>query len=106
MRPDDFVRPGHINPLRARAGGVLVRTGQTEGSVDLARLAGLHPSAVIIEIVGADGSMARGPELEAIAVEPSESPVISGGEPDVEGEAVRGAVLDHGTWFPDQRVLT
>jgi 3,4-dihydroxy 2-butanone 4-phosphate synthase/GTP cyclohydrolase II len=56
---DDFVRPGHINPLRARDGGVLVRTGQTEGSVDLCRLAGLHPSAVIIEIVREDGEMAR-----------------------------------------------
>ena len=62
----DFVRPGHINPLRARQGGVLVRTGQTEGSVDLARLAGLHASAVIIEVVGEDGRMARLPELEAI----------------------------------------
>ena len=64
--PDDFARPGHINPLRARDGGVLVRTGQTEGSVDLARLAGLHPSAVIIEIVREDGEMARLPELETI----------------------------------------
>ncbi|NNF42258.1 MAG: 3,4-dihydroxy-2-butanone-4-phosphate synthase, partial [Phycisphaerales bacterium] len=64
--PDDFVRPGHINPLRARAGGVLVRTGQTEGSVDLARLAGLHPSALLIEIVRPDGEMARVPELEEI----------------------------------------
>ncbi|MHC4447756.1 MAG: 3,4-dihydroxy-2-butanone-4-phosphate synthase, partial [Planctomycetota bacterium] len=63
---EDFVRPGHINPLRARPGGVLVRTGQTEGSVDLARLAGLHASAVIIEVVGEDGRMARVPELEAI----------------------------------------
>lgn len=63
-RPDDFVRPGHINPLRARDGGVLVRTGQTEGSVDLARLAGLHPSAVIIEIVNESGAMARLPELK------------------------------------------
>lgn len=62
--PDDFVRPGHINPLRARDGGVLERTGQTEGSVDLARLAGLHPSAVIIEIVREDGEMARRPDLE------------------------------------------
>ncbi|MCX5663152.1 MAG: 3,4-dihydroxy-2-butanone-4-phosphate synthase, partial [Planctomycetota bacterium] len=50
-RPDDFVRPGHINPLRAREGGVLVRTGQTEGSVDLCRLAGLLPAACIIEVV-------------------------------------------------------
>ena len=67
--PDDFVRPGHINPLRARAGGSLVRTGQTEGSVDLARLAGLHPSAVLIEIVRPDGEMARMPELEKICAE-------------------------------------
>lgn len=59
----DFVRPGHINPLRARDGGVLARTGQTEGSVDLCRLAGLHPSAVIIEIMRPDGEMARVPDL-------------------------------------------
>jgi 3,4-dihydroxy 2-butanone 4-phosphate synthase/GTP cyclohydrolase II len=65
-RPDDFVRPGHINPLRARDGGVLVRTGQTEGSIDLARLAGLHPSAVLIEIVSESGEMARVPQLEDI----------------------------------------
>jgi 3,4-dihydroxy 2-butanone 4-phosphate synthase/GTP cyclohydrolase II len=64
--PDDFVRPGHINPLRARDGGVLVRTGQTEGSVDLMRLAGLRPSAVLIEVVREDGEMARVPELEKI----------------------------------------
>ena len=63
---DDFVRPGHINPLRARDGGVLVRTGQTEGSVDLCRLAGLHPSAVIIEVVREDGEMARRPDLDRI----------------------------------------
>jgi len=62
--PEDFVRPGHVNPLRAREGGVLARTGQTEGSVDLARLAGLHPSAVIIEIVREDGEMARRPDLD------------------------------------------
>ena len=54
-RPDDFVRPGHINPLRSRPGGVLERTGQTEGSVDLCVLAGLHPAAAIIEIVNPDG---------------------------------------------------
>jgi len=60
---DDFVRPGHINPLRSRNGGVLVRTGQTEGSVDLARLAGLHPSAMIIEVMRDDGEMARVPDL-------------------------------------------
>ena len=64
---EDFVRPGHINPLRARDGGVLVRTGQTEGSVDLAQIAGLHPAALIIEVVGDDGEMARMPELEAIS---------------------------------------
>lgn len=65
-RPPDFVRPGHINPLRSRDGGVLVRTGQTEGSVDLCRLAGLHPSAVLIEIMREDGQMARGPDLERL----------------------------------------
>jgi 3,4-dihydroxy 2-butanone 4-phosphate synthase/GTP cyclohydrolase II len=64
--PDDFVRPGHINPLRARDGGVLVRTGQTEGSVDLCRLAGLHPSSLVIEIMREDGQMARVPDLEKI----------------------------------------
>ena len=64
-RPDDLVRPGHMVPLRARDGGVLVRTGQTEGSVDLMRLAGLHPAAVISEVCREDGEMARLPELEA-----------------------------------------
>jgi len=62
-KPEDLVRPGHIFPLRARAGGVLERAGQTEGSVDLARLAGLTPAGVICEIMSADGSMARVPEL-------------------------------------------
>ncbi len=62
-RPSDFVRPGHINPLRSRDGGVLVRIGQTEGSVDLCRLAGLYPAAVGIEIMKADGEMARVPDL-------------------------------------------
>ncbi len=62
--PDDLCRPGHINPLRARPGGVLERAGQTEGSVDLARLAGLYPAGVIIEIMAEDGSMARRPQLE------------------------------------------
>jgi len=61
--PQDLVTPGHIFPLRARDGGVLVRTGQTEGSVDLARLAGLSPSGVICEIMNEDGSMARLPDL-------------------------------------------
>ncbi len=65
--PADFVRPGHINPLRSRDGGVLVRTGQTEGSIDLCRLAGLQPAAVIIEIMRDDGEMARMPDLEKIA---------------------------------------
>ncbi|MDX2147866.1 MAG: 3,4-dihydroxy-2-butanone-4-phosphate synthase [Planctomycetota bacterium] len=60
---DDFVRPGHINPLRSRDGGVLVRTGQTEGSIDLCRLAGLYPAAIIIEIMRDDGEMARVPDL-------------------------------------------
>ena len=66
-KPDDFVRPGHILPLRAKPGGVLVRTGQTEGSVDLARLAGLKPAAVICEIMNDDGTMARMPDLEVFA---------------------------------------
>ena len=67
--PDDFVRPGHINPLHAREGGVLARTGQTEGSVDLCRMAGLRPAAAIIEIVRPDGEMARMPDLEEICKE-------------------------------------
>jgi 3,4-dihydroxy 2-butanone 4-phosphate synthase/GTP cyclohydrolase II len=66
-RPQDLARPGHINPLRARDGGVLVRAGQTEGSVDLCRLAGLVPAAVIIEIMNDDGSMARLPDLERLS---------------------------------------
>ncbi len=68
-QPQDLLRPGHINPLRCRDGGVLVRAGQTEGSVDLARLAGLKPAAVICEIMRADGEMARRPELEAFCQE-------------------------------------
>jgi 3,4-dihydroxy 2-butanone 4-phosphate synthase/GTP cyclohydrolase II len=67
-RADDLVRPGHMVPLRARDGGVLVRTGQTEGSVDLMRLAGLNPAAVISEVCREDGEMARMPDLEAFAV--------------------------------------
>ncbi len=62
-RPSDLARPGHMFPLRARAGGVLKRAGQTEASVDLARIAGLHPAAVICEIMNEDGSMARVPDL-------------------------------------------
>ena len=65
-RPEDLARPGHVFPLRARRGGVLVRAGQTEGSVDLARLAGLTPAAVICEVMNDDGTMARLPELEKL----------------------------------------
>jgi 3,4-dihydroxy 2-butanone 4-phosphate synthase/GTP cyclohydrolase II len=63
-QPQDLLRPGHINPLRCRDGGVLVRAGQTEGSVDLVRLAGMKPAAVICEVMREDGEMARRPELE------------------------------------------
>jgi 3,4-dihydroxy 2-butanone 4-phosphate synthase/GTP cyclohydrolase II len=63
-QPQDLLRPGHINPLRSRDGGVLVRAGQTEGSVDLVRLAGMKPAAVICEVMREDGEMARRPELE------------------------------------------
>ncbi|MGD9301027.1 MAG: bifunctional 3,4-dihydroxy-2-butanone-4-phosphate synthase/GTP cyclohydrolase II [Desulfobacterales bacterium] len=63
-KPQDLVRPGHIFPLRAREGGVIVRAGQTEGSVDLARLAGMKPAGVICEIMDEDGTMARMPSLE------------------------------------------
>ena len=69
VRPEDIVSPGHVFPLRAKAGGVLARTGQTEGSVDLARLAGLKPAAVICEIMREDGSMARMPDLEKFSAE-------------------------------------
>ena len=66
-RPDDIVTPGHIFPLKARRGGVLVRSGHTEGSVDLARLAGHEPAGVICEIMRDDGEMARMPDLQAFA---------------------------------------
>jgi 3,4-dihydroxy 2-butanone 4-phosphate synthase/GTP cyclohydrolase II len=66
-KPGDFVRPGHVFPLRARPGGVLVRTGHTEAGVDLARLAGLRPAAAIVEIANEDGTMARLPELVPFA---------------------------------------
>jgi len=66
-QPDDLVRPGHIFPLRAREGGVLVRAGQTEAIVDLAKLAGLYPAGVICEIMNEDGTMARLPQLEEIS---------------------------------------
>ncbi len=68
-RPEDLVQPGHVFPLRARRGGVLFRTGQTEGSVDLARLAALTPAGVICEIMNDDGTMARMPDLEVFAKE-------------------------------------
>jgi 3,4-dihydroxy 2-butanone 4-phosphate synthase/GTP cyclohydrolase II len=66
-KPSDLVRPGHVSPLRARSGGVLVRAGQTEAAVDLARIAGLHPAGVICEIMNKDGTMARVPELTTFA---------------------------------------
>jgi 3,4-dihydroxy 2-butanone 4-phosphate synthase/GTP cyclohydrolase II len=68
-KPEDVVTPGHIFPLKAREGGVLVRTGQTEGSVDLAALAGLLPAGVICEIMNDDGTMARLPDLQIFAEE-------------------------------------
>ena len=68
-RPEDIARPGHMFPLRARPGGVLVRAGHTEAIVDLARLAGLYPAGVICEILNEDGTMSRLPELEAMAEE-------------------------------------
>src|SRR5258705_3692736 len=64
--PEDFARPGHVFPLCARPGGVLERRGQTEAAVDLASLAGLHPSGVICEIVNDDGTMARVPDLSRL----------------------------------------
>lgn len=68
-RPDDVVRPGHVFPLRATPGGVLARAGHTEGSVDLARLAGLQPAAVLCELMNADGTMMRGEQIEQFAQE-------------------------------------
>src|SRR5262245_4434396 len=68
-RPEDLARPGHVYPIRAAEGGVLRRSGQTEGSVDLCRLAGLKPMGVICEVMNADGSMARVPDLERFQAE-------------------------------------
>lgn len=68
-RPDDVVRPGHVFPLRATPGGVLARAGHTEGSVDLARLAGLQPAAVLCELMNPDGTMMRGEQIEQFAQE-------------------------------------
>ncbi|MEJ2480318.1 MAG: bifunctional 3,4-dihydroxy-2-butanone-4-phosphate synthase/GTP cyclohydrolase II [Acidihalobacter sp.] len=67
--PSDIVQPGHIFPLMAQSGGVLTRAGHTEAGVDLARLAGFEPAAVIVEVLNEDGSMARRPDLEIIAAE-------------------------------------
>src|SRR5438309_3155797 len=69
-KPEDVVRPGHVFPPRARKGGVLVRAGQTEGSVDLCRLAGLIPAGVICEGMNDDGTMARMPALTLVARQP------------------------------------
>ncbi|WP_020654005.1 3,4-dihydroxy-2-butanone-4-phosphate synthase [Massilia niastensis] len=68
-QPDDLVRPGHVFPLRATPGGVLARAGHTEGSVDLAKLAGLQPAAVLCELMNADGTMMRGEAIEQFAEE-------------------------------------
>ena len=68
-KPEDLARPGHMFPLRAQDGGVLVRAGQTEAGVDLARMAGLRPAAVVCEIMNEDGTMARMPELEKVSAE-------------------------------------
>ncbi len=68
-RPEDLARPGHMFPLRARAGGVLERAGQTEAAIDLARLAGLFPAGVICEVMNEDGTMARAPQLERFCSE-------------------------------------
>jgi len=75
-RPEDLARPGHVFPLRARKGGVLVRAGQTEGSVDLARLAELSPAGVICEVMNDDGTMSRMPELEQLSRE-HDLPIVS-----------------------------
>ncbi len=75
-RPSDLIRPGHIFPLRAKPGGVLQRVGQTEASMDIARLAGLAPAGVICEILNDDGTMARRPELERFSAE-HEMPFIT-----------------------------
>ena len=68
-QPDDVVRPGHVFPLRATPGGVLARAGHTEGSVDLAKMAGLQPAAVLCELMNADGTMMRGEQIEQFAEE-------------------------------------
>ncbi|GAA3266051.1 bifunctional 3,4-dihydroxy-2-butanone-4-phosphate synthase/GTP cyclohydrolase II [Streptomyces labedae] len=104
--PDDFVRPGHISPLRARPGGVLERDGHTEAAVDLARLAGLRPAGAIVEIAGEDGRMLRLPELVPFARKHGLS-IISiedliayrrGSEPTVRREAEVRLPTAHGTF--------
>ncbi|MEV5256234.1 bifunctional 3,4-dihydroxy-2-butanone-4-phosphate synthase/GTP cyclohydrolase II [Streptomyces werraensis] len=104
--PDDFVRPGHIFPLRARPGGVLERDGHTEAAVDLARLAGLRPAGAIVEIAGEDGRMLRLPELVPFARKHGLS-IISiedliayrrGSEPTVRREAEVRLPTAHGTF--------
>lgn len=69
LKPEDLGRPGHVNPLRARDGGVLIRAGHTEATVDLARLSGLYPAGALIEIINPDGTMARLPQLIEVAKE-------------------------------------
>lgn len=69
LKPEDLGRPGHVNPLRARDGGVLIRAGHTEATVDLARLSGLYPAGALIEIINPDGTMARLPQLMEVAKE-------------------------------------
>jgi 3,4-dihydroxy 2-butanone 4-phosphate synthase len=68
-KPSDLVRPGHVFPLRAARGGILARAGHTEGSVDLARLAGLKPAAILCEITNPDGTMAKGDDIGRFAIE-------------------------------------
>ena len=69
LKPEELGRPGHVNPLRARDGGVMIRAGHTEATVDLARLAGLYPAGALIEIINPNGTMARLPELMEVAKE-------------------------------------
>ncbi|MBV2354538.1 bifunctional 3,4-dihydroxy-2-butanone-4-phosphate synthase/GTP cyclohydrolase II [Streptomyces sp. J2-1] len=104
--PEDFVRPGHVFPLRARPGGVLTRDGHTEAAVDLARLAGLRPAGAIVEIAGEDGRMLRLPELVPFARKHGLT-IISiadliayrrGAEPTVRREAVTALPTRHGTF--------
>lgn len=111
-RPETFGRPGHINPLYAKAGGVLQRAGHTEAGVDLARLAGLHPAAALIEIMNADGTMARMPQLQEVAREfdlkiitikdliayrlEQESPTAEGGLTERRSDSANGLIAEGG----------